>query len=369
VAWVAIDDRRLACAYYTGLVFIICYLVWGVVFDRGYLELDPVQGVCRPHLERRLGPNASLCSATPCGRIPTADVQAGVSVGQVFVATHVREVLERCSDMYCVEPQEVVKVKEFYAQGVESYVLSAECSAQAFKFFSEDCSNQELMAQVQPKLRGSADGVGTLASNACPFTTSNMRAQGRLLGPGGQVVKDVPPGTEDTFSLGTWLRAAGTQLGGASDAPNAFEGATFRREGLVLVVTFAYHNQPEHDSLWEYLALPKRNAIQYDIKVQRVAEADYHVHRSTVHESTGWRESRTSHGLLVRFVQTGQLGRFSYAALADQIVLKMGMLTLLQLSLDLFWQYVLPRFGVDYTNQVYSWVVKTTSVEPTTKAV
>lgn len=365
ISWIAIEDKRLAFAYYGGLVLIIIYFGWGVVYHHRYLELDPIQGVCRPHLSRGSGSlNGSSCVERPCGRIPPTVVEGGVSVGQSFVATHVQEVLERCGDTFCFEPQEVLKESQFFVEGVEDYMLSPDCSAQAFRFFSEECQNQELVALAQSKrLRQGASVV-------CPFTTSNLRAHGRLLGLGGRVLQDIPPGRDDVFSVRTWLEAAGVHLGSLSDSPDAAGGATFRREGLVLIVTVSYHNLVDYATVWDYFSFPDRGEIQYDIKVQRVAEADYHVHKSTVTESTGWRpsvvEMRTNHGILFRFVQTGYLGRFSFHELIDQIVLKLGMLTLLQLCLDLAWQYILPWFGVDYRNQVYSFIVK--AVKSTAKS-
>eukprot|EP00927_Polykrikos_kofoidii_P015063 TRINITY_DN16689_c0_g3_i1.p1 TRINITY_DN16689_c0_g3~~TRINITY_DN16689_c0_g3_i1.p1 ORF type:complete len:378 (+),score=40.58 TRINITY_DN16689_c0_g3_i1:136-1269(+) len=369
VAWIAFDDRRLACAYFFGVFLIMNYFVWAVVVQHAYLEYEAVQGVCRPHLARPLKAvqNLSYCPEIPCRRIPSAEVEAGVTVGRAFVATRVREVLTRCGDEFCMDLTERVRVNEFFVAGVEDYVMTPTCSAQSFRFFSEACVQHELVEQASSL--GQVQGKG-LAENdkGCPFTTSNLHAKGQLLGPGGHVLRDIPEGTEDTFTLRTWLEAAGVFLEQPSDASDAKAGATFRQRGVVLVVTIAYHNVPGIESFWDTFRLPGRSAIRYDIKVQRVSEADYHVHQSIVHESArgvSLSESRTSHGILVRFAQTGRLGRFSWAALADQIVLKIGVLAILQLTLDFFWRYVLPLFGTDYNSQVYSWVVKPTAVAPT----
>eukprot|EP00746_Dinoflagellata_sp_MGD_P037901 gnl/MRDRNA2_/MRDRNA2_191087_c0_seq1.p1 gnl/MRDRNA2_/MRDRNA2_191087_c0~~gnl/MRDRNA2_/MRDRNA2_191087_c0_seq1.p1 ORF type:complete len:228 (+),score=36.24 gnl/MRDRNA2_/MRDRNA2_191087_c0_seq1:261-944(+) len=208
-------------------------------------------------------------------------------------------------------------------------------------------------------------GVRDVMVKACPFSTANVRAEGRLLGPKGNVIRQIRPGTEDTFPLGLWLEAAGVSLGAVSDAPDAAHNeaeSTMRREGVVLVANFVYRNQPETLSFMPNLLVSEDDSIRYDLEVQRVAETGYHMHQATVHENAAGgssvRELRTSYGVLIRFVQTGKLGRFSRSALADQIVLKLGMLGLVQLILDLYWQYVLPYFGLDYNAQVFRWTVR-----------
>eukprot|EP00930_Biecheleria_cincta_P065274 TRINITY_DN51026_c0_g1_i1.p1 TRINITY_DN51026_c0_g1~~TRINITY_DN51026_c0_g1_i1.p1 ORF type:complete len:139 (-),score=15.66 TRINITY_DN51026_c0_g1_i1:33-395(-) len=105
------------------------------------------------------------------------------------------------------------------------------------------------------------------------------------------------------------------------------------------------------------------HGITYDITARRVAEASYHTSKVTVHENPGrdtpsLREEHTSSGVLLQFEISGRFGRFSWQALADEFVLKLGWLTLLQLVLDLIWQYFLPRLGIDYNRDFISgqWV-------------
>ena len=72
---------------------------------------------------------------------------------------------------------------------------------------------------------------------------------------------------------------------------------------------------------------------------------------------------------MFRFMQTGNLGRFSWPTLIDELVLKLGMLTLLQLVIDIFWQYLLPLFSVDYNQEVFRWNVRRSGAFGQVKAV
>eukprot|EP00933_Yihiella_yeosuensis_P026139 TRINITY_DN20278_c0_g1_i2.p1 TRINITY_DN20278_c0_g1~~TRINITY_DN20278_c0_g1_i2.p1 ORF type:complete len:389 (-),score=52.22 TRINITY_DN20278_c0_g1_i2:36-1202(-) len=374
VGWIAIGDWRLGLAYYLGVALVLVHAIYGVIINRGYLEFDPVRGICRPQLQPDSSSKAGVtsCRHKPCRHIPTAEIEAGLNVGQVFIATHVKESVERCSDMFCLEAdREMIQNSDFYALGVEDYVLSISCNAQAFRFFSEDCQNQ-IVSQASPSLlqpthlRGTRAN-GTSSTSACHFSTANLDADGRLLGPSTsgntKTMAAIPAGTGDSFVLRKWLEAAGVSLEDLSDAPGAANaGKTLRQTGLVLVVNIMYHNQPVHRTVSDYFFTPELGEIEYDIEVQRVAESDYVAHKATVQENvdggSSLRELKESSGIFIQFVQGGQLGRFSWAALADQIVLKLGLLSLVQLLLDLFWQHALPFFGADYNKQVFNRVVR-----------
>lgn len=366
-AYVAISDWRLGLAYYGGVVIVLIYGVWAVIVNRGFLEMDDIQGVCRSDLSV-LSSSKGACVGVPCRTVPPAEVEAGVGLGQAFVATHISESLESCSDTFCLEAREVLKSEHFFARGIENYTLTASCNAQSFRFFSEECHQDMRYTKVQPGQGFLHNNVSVEKRSACPFATANLKAHGRLLGPGGVVLRHVLVGKEDSFDLQDWLLAAGVSLESPSDAPDAEPGSTLRRVGLVLVVNFVYTNQPHEFGLFDHFLDSTSPSIEYDIQVQRVAEASYHVHKSTVHETSDGqasvREVRVSHGILIRFMQTGQLGRFSWSKFIDQLVLKLGLLSLLQLGIDLLWQYVLPFLNIDYNKQVYRWTVRNSRCTP-----
>eukprot|EP00747_Dinoflagellata_sp_TGD_P215846 gnl/TRDRNA2_/TRDRNA2_88484_c0_seq4.p1 gnl/TRDRNA2_/TRDRNA2_88484_c0~~gnl/TRDRNA2_/TRDRNA2_88484_c0_seq4.p1 ORF type:complete len:250 (+),score=33.27 gnl/TRDRNA2_/TRDRNA2_88484_c0_seq4:3-752(+) len=237
-------------------------------------------------------------------------------------------------------------------------MLSVACNAQSFRFVTEDC---QLNARSTSHLRGNSAAVVAL-DLPCPFAASNRRLHGRVLNTNAEVIRELPPGSPDALPLSLWLEAAGVHLDEITDAPEEDQNATFRSAGLVLLVTFAYHNRMQDSTLFDYWTGAQAPPMAYDIEVRRVAEAGYHVSRATVHEDAARgvptvREVRSTHGILFQFELSGRVGRFSWQALADQFVLKLGWLTILQLILDLFWQYALPFLGKDYNREVYKWKV------------
>lgn len=373
VSYVAIDDHRLALTYYGGVALIALYFLWGVLFDKGYLEYDQVQGVCRPSLalpqlahnsSRSKGSRCGLGSAESCSPVPLEEVELEPGAGQILIATHIREKLETCSDTFCRLPQSQLKMSEFYVADIEEYTLAISCNAQSFRFFAEDCHYRD---DAQEKLQGLGAPYHLRGRSQkaplCRFAAANRRLHGRLLGPGGKVIQEIPPGSGDAFQVSTWLDAAGIKLDSLSDALEAPDSATHRRAGMVMLVTVAYHNHPSERAFWDLFSIGERASVMaYDVEVRRIAEAGYHVSRATVHEDSGGgastRELHEAHGILLQFELSGRVGRFSWQALADELVLKLGWLTLLQLLLDVFWQYVLPLTGINYNYEVYRWKVK-----------
>ncbi len=60
--------------------------------------------------------------------------------------------------------------------------------------------------------------------------------------------------------------------------------------------------------------------------------------------------------LISQIQRGGWVGVFSWEQLAMQIVVKSGVLSMVTMAIDLYWQMVLPMFGRDYNACVYRMV-------------
>jgi len=287
------------------------------------------------------------CHTLDAEEIGTAEVDA------LFVATKVRsrESFAKCdSDGEC-EAYKSGKKEDTFVANVEHFDLDVSAHVQVFNFYSETdaCSDGD-------------------SATTCPYAGSDMTLAGKLLGPKGEVLAEIPAGTHNRFPLQLWLKAAGFGLDEQSDAEKDEDEeakTTFRYQGGVVLVTISYSNRPDtffFNSMFGQLA-----ETTYEIRCQRVATADFLRRTEPEHfpQVDGIkRVVYNQRGIMFKFIQTGQVGRWSWSHLINQFVMKLGMLALVQTVLDTLWVYILPYLGyTDWSTHVFESVSHTKPLE------
>lgn len=166
----------------------------------------------------------------------------------------------------------------------------------------------------------------------------------------------MPVGTPDKLTLAEWLAAADLSLEDSFDAQkaNAKHESTYRFKGVAMLVNIHYSNK-ERAQLWDsFFGRPP--PLTYSITVQHLAETGFkqrQVVREYEEDGKFYRSLRVKHGVLFKIQTSGQAGRFEWSAVLSELVLKLGLITLLGTILDVLWIYVLPFLGVDYTGHVF----------------
>jgi len=334
------------------LFLVILHLLYSLVLEQSYMEFDTLQGVTRPRIKnpREQFELPSYCKqieGVHCHALDAEEIGSS-EVDEVFVATKIKQkdsFAECTSDGEC-KPYQKGKKEDIFVANVEQFDLEVSAHVQAFNFYSEtdECS----------------DGNNT---TPCPYAGSDMTLTGRLLGTNEEVLAEMPAGTHNRFPIHLWLKAAGFALDDQSDADKEDEEGkqTFRYQGAVVLVTISYSNRPRtsfFNSMFGHLA-----ETTYEIRCQRVATADFLRRTEPEHFPQAGGIKRVVYnqrGVMFKFIQSGQVGRWSWSHLLNQFVMKLGMLALVQTVLDTLWVYVLPYMGyTDWSVHVFESVSHT----------
>jgi len=206
-------------------------------------------------------------------------------------------------------------------------------------------------------------------SSQCPFALRDKAMVGRVIGPKGEVLQWVPPGTSPKLNVSQWLQAAGMQLDDISDAVADSDPSeayskhgdkklnTYRYRGFVLVVDISY--SATKATFVEFAT--SQPPLQYDVRLHRVPLTTYKRREALpeVFFDGGKRRNliRRS-GFVIRVAQSGQCSKFSGSNMLQKFGVNMALMAALQGAIEFFWQFVYPIFGVDYNDHVYSRVEK-----------
>merc|ERR1740117_2485119 len=184
----------------------------------------------------------------------------------------------------------------------------------------------------------------------------------------GMIQEDIgasPLGEQDSFTLRELLRAAGVHDLDAPSDSSSTKGvpSTLRREGFVLQVDLFYTNL-DSLTLWAW-ATGHRSTMRYEISARRIPRFEYK--RSEVlgvsdllkisrEEPLQARTVLKQHGILIRFVQHGQVGRASLRVLMAHVAVLMASVSLVTTILDVAWQLLFPYWAVDYNDDVFQYI-------------
>jgi len=177
------------------------------------------------------------------------------------------------------------------------------------------------------------------------FADSNYNLFGVLLPPYGSKIKtkmEFPFGDWDKLRVSDFIKGLPSVdssstlfLDSAADAPDHL-GKSFRESGLIAHIDIGYNNIRCDGSLnCAFGAVP----ITYRYRCSRVSEA-HHSDTELIQTNSTHRIRIERYGILLKFIQTGRLGRFSFMQLLINIVGGLGCLTIVVTILDLFAVYI-----------------------------
>jgi len=361
---VRVRDRRLGIPYYLAMLCIFAYICYTVIAEQRYLKTEePGGGSIRTTLEvpkdidnnRPDNPPVQMGSKTIQWLYwnPNQIVYPAGQDGCLFITTRVTERSLVYKDSTAIDDTECnphlpIKRKCRTATSSSSNV-----------YYVADVEDMTIM--VEHTIRG----------NMLPITEVNKKLYGELLDhtdknvvwrfypknyeydvitSGNYTIRsDDIPG--DVFSVGTLLHAAGFSL---DDENN--NGESYRYSGSVIVVIIEYNNRQE--------------AIEYKYKPSLIEKAEMKILElvtdvnyvssklfdkvgadNSINESIGWLEYNR-HGIEIKFVQLGNIGKFDFMALCMNLVASIAMLSVASTIVESLMLYVLPEKG-DYRNLKY----------------
>jgi len=361
---VRVRDRRLGIPYYVAMLCIFGYILYTIIADQRYLKTEePGGGSIRTTLEvpkdidnnREDNEPATMGSKTIQWLYwnPNQIVYPAGQDGCLFITTRVteRNIVYKDSD--------AINDSECNPLLPTKRKCRTTTSSKANIYYIADVEDMTIM--VEHTIRG----------NLLPITEVNKKLYGELLDhtdkkvmwrfypknyeydmitTGNYTIRpDDIPG--DVFSVGTLLDAAGFAL---EDINNNDE--PYRYSGCVIVVIIEYNNRQE---AIEYKYKPSL-IEKAEMKIlELVTDVDYVSSKlfnkvdadNSINESVGWVEYNR-HGIEIKFVQLGNIGKFDFMALCMNLVASIAMLSVASTIVESLMLYVLPEKG-DYRNLKY----------------
>lgn len=331
---VRIQDRWLGLIYYSLLGSIFAYTVLYVVFfQKGYIEYETPVGAVKIKLRQDLNEgqlNSPYCYGGKDGEVMceiwdnTEIVSQQQGDGVLMLATHVKEYVEEriCPPTAhsCPEIWHKLNERIFYIANIENIQLDIYHSMQAPQFFDESGHNKA-------------------------YGEANRQMAGVLI-VGHKVIRSFPIGQTDLLTLQNLLHAAQIDLSDISMA-NMDSNRTLRETGLILHINIAYNNVRCDMKLdCAFGTIP----ITYRYRVYHVPDAQYDI--EAIHELNDTvRIRRVKSGILLKFIQTGKIGRFSMQVLVINICSGLGMMAIATVIVDSLALYVLPKRGVYFQHK------------------
>jgi len=371
VKYCGIKDKRLALAYWGAVLGMLLYaLTSGLVSQHSRIELeDEFEGLVRPRLK---APKKNSHKSTldycnkGCRRLDQETISSVIGSDSIFVTTRVQLINQTATS--CQDQSQICEIKwekaertTFFVAGVEDYILSIDAYLEALTFHRQDPSVPYQYATDHRNMAGcllliERDARAKLSSGNGDFMEAGD----------GHVLYKSLVGEKDSILLGDLLKAAGvSDLDAPSDSSSTKGGAaSMRAEGFVLKVDLFYTNL-DSLTLWAWMA-GKRSTMRYEISARHVPRTEFK-QSEVLGESDLLKMSRGEpllkrtvlkrHGILIRFVQHGEVGRPSLGVLMAHVAVLMASVSLVTTILDICWQIFFPLlFAVDYNDDVFQMV-------------
>lgn len=306
--------------------------------------MDDAEGFSRPTVRMRGNSSkGAFCDALRCEDLDADQAVVELGTHEVLVTTLVRKLIQEgnCSKEGVKCNWRTTKVNSAFVQNADEFEMKISHNVYC------------------PKFIGSCKGT-----ESCPFSALGSSLPGRLIGADGQVLKEIPIGSNPTYKMKDWLAAAGVNLDNTSDAleddDNTYIGEgdkkipTYRFLGLALLVDVSYHGKS--GAFMDYVQ--GKPPLTYDIRVNHIPHTLYK-RREVLSEqapgftSPGRRELLRKAGVVISVSQSGQCARFSLSALLEKFLINLGLIGILTSVIEFIWQFIYPLWGVDYNQDVY----------------
>jgi len=365
---VRVRDRRLGIPYYTAMLCIFGYIIYTVIAQQRYLKTEePGGGSIRTTLKipddvynrtEDIQPKEMGKKVIPwIYWDPSQIVYPAGQDGCLFITTRVTETNivytnpDAINDSEC-NPYLPTKRKCRTTNSSKKHYFVADI--------------EEMTIMVEHTIRG----------NLLPITEVNKNLYGELLNSKDKVIKrfypknyaydivttgnykevnyirpDDVPG--DVFTVKNLLDAADFYLD--KDTEND-SNETYRYSGCVVVIIIEYNNRKE-DIEYKYKPTLIKGAemkileLVPDINFVSSKIFDKVGADNTINDSVGWLEYNR-HGIEIKFVQLGNIGKFDFMALCMNLVASIAMLSVASTIVESLMLYVLPEKG-DYRKLKY----------------
>jgi hypothetical protein len=337
---VRIKDRTLGLLYW-GLFILIVIYIFGfvIVIDKGYLAYDTPVGIVRAKLVKPRGleirtdeGSHPYCAQGACRIWDHYDIVYPKSESDTLsISTQVTEIdqVRVCQETDPICSTDVFTEtgkNNFFIANVEDFEVVVEHSMQAEKLIYEEDEEES------------------------GFAESSRHMNGRLMAKNDTALVHFPRNKADRFPVKVLLEAAEVDLDQKSDALKKKKKnelhETMRARGLVLFVVITYSNTNTFFGT---------HPVRYEYRVHRLHETDFVVYETlgTSESADNTRHLHKRHGIHLKFIITGSIGRFSLQALLGNIVSALGLVTLSSIVVDQLAIYVLPRKR-QYANYKYT---------------
>eukprot|EP00754_Rhynchopus_humris_P001265 Rhum_TRINITY_DN10767_c0_g2::Rhum_TRINITY_DN10767_c0_g2_i1::g.40097::m.40097 len=344
---VVLKDRVLGLMAIALKIAILLYIIFTVIVDKGYLIVEMPRGTSRMSLQLAssawVDQDLPYCTNTPKGGpYPFVDEKV---MPCAFVDKKLSEVKVPAVGSHFFAPTRLTRsTRDVGACGLGDYNCRKQSTFpvtnETFSGFIAGIDEATLRILHTVEGRGQVKIERSLTEMDGVFKNCN-----------GDVVKKMPQLPEDATTaqrnadtvanrifklkdLLAWARPGMHAECGAAlslDQPvSSNNAATLRYDGLILHVMIEYDNT-EGD----------RSNVEYTMSVTALTKADPKYESMTPVTGVGVFDNR--HGVHVIVVQTGKLGKFSFARLVISFTAGLGLLALAQTITDLLAKFIMPR--------------------------
>jgi len=351
---VKVRDRRLGIPYYTFMFLIFSYICYTVIVNQRYLKTEePGGGSIRTTLEV---PKITEPDYKPVQMgsktiewlywNPSQIVYPAGIDGSLHITTRVtvRNLV--------YENDEALNESDCNPHLPTRRICRTKTSSSAKVYYVADIEQMTVMVEH------------TIQGNLLPITKINKELYGELLNSNDEVIwryyptnytskiETKPNYTErnpsipgDIFKISTLLEATGFNL---DDENN--NGETYRYTGCVIVVLIEYNNK-EEEIQYKYKPTLIKHAEMKILEI--IADNEYVSSKTfnkldvdyTINDSVGWKEYNR-HGIEIRFVQLGNIGKFDFMQLCMNLVASIAMLSVASKIVESLMLYILPEKGI-----------------------
>jgi ATP P2X receptor len=343
--YVSIYDPTLGLLFRIATLLPVVYVVvYLLVIQKGYLQLDPIVGTVEFHVKRKVWPTQEQVQSLPycessddtgenhCVLWDEFDVVYPPSVtSSLFMTVNVKD--RHQTRPNATSPFSKGREHKYYVAGVE------------------DMHVRLAHTYTVPQMYAAAMASGDVSHADMRYSGSQRRMRGHLTFLDNREPHALHKAKADVFPVKTLLAAAGVSLDMRSDRVNLKEvKKTFRDRGLIMLVTIEYQN---YQNTWF-----GTHDTEYSISVRRLHESESKEYESlflsgdTLVVDGQGRASRTDalerimrkrYGIRVFFAQTGKIGTFSIGAVLSQLVAVAGLMAVGSSAVEFFALYLSPQ--------------------------
>eukprot|EP00455_Lapot_gusevi_P057522 TRINITY_DN9823_c0_g1_i2.p1 TRINITY_DN9823_c0_g1~~TRINITY_DN9823_c0_g1_i2.p1 ORF type:complete len:404 (+),score=118.13 TRINITY_DN9823_c0_g1_i2:65-1276(+) len=324
---VVVKDRMLGIIRLLMVLAIFIYVVaFVIVYKKRYLDIEVPVGVSytsllkpnRPTLPQNfsycIGSKNASSEALPCLVWDEYDVQYPSTPYQsMFLTTRVKLSTETrvCGGVNqsmptggCSRPWKTTGTdQEYFLADIESFSIRVYHSFQARVFYSETGDSY--------------------------YSRSSTQMSGSIRDKAGNVIHEFPSNQYDQFDVALLLQAAQVDLGNNVDTEAALDDPeSMRHSGIILLVFITYDNLHTTDPIYSYY-ISRVPGVEFKTVETEPIDA---LHRANINR----------HGIKIFFIQSGQIGRFSFQTALIQLVASLGLLSVAGLIVDNLMLYVMP---------------------------